>query len=169
MKKGNYWSPYLTGTMLGLTMLASFYGAGRGLGASGAFSLSTAVGVNAVAPAYAEKLTYFSKYLELPRPLMDWGVFLVVGVFAGALAGSLIFRNFRLKFDRGASMTMSTRLYTGFWGGVLVGFAARLARGCPSGVALTGGSQLALAGWIFVVAMFAGGFFFAALFRRHWS
>lgn len=66
-------------------------------------------------------------------------------------------------------MTVGTRLLTVFWGGVLTGFAARLARGCTSGVALTGGSQLALAGWVFVIAMFAGGFFFAALFRRYWS
>ena len=51
----------------------------------------------------------------------------------------------------------------------MIGFAARLARGCTSGVALTGGAQLALAGWVFVIAMFAAGFLFAAVFRRYWS
>ena len=169
MKKNGYWSPYIAGVLLGLTLLASFYVAGRGLGASGAFSLVAGVGVNAVAPGYAGSLSYFSRYLDQPQPLLDWGLFLIIGVFLGALAGALASRNFKLMFDRGASMSVGTRVLTAFGGGVLIGFAARLARGCTSGVALTGGSQLALAGWVFVIAMFASGFLFAALFRRYWS
>ena len=169
MKKHSYWSPYVTGAVLGLTLLASFYAAGRGLGASGAFSLAAGVGVNSVAPGYAGSLKYFSRYLDQPQPLLDWGLFLIIGVFLGALTGSLASRNFRIMFDKGASMTVRTRIFTALGGGVLIGFAARLARGCTSGVALTGGSQLALAGWVFVIAMFASGFLFAALFRRYWS
>jgi uncharacterized protein len=169
MKKQGYWSPYVTGTILGLTLLASFYGAGRGLGASGPFSLVAGVGTNAVAPGYAGSLSYFSRYLDHPRPLLDWGLFLIIGVFLGALAGSLASRNFKVMLDKGASMSVGARVMTAFGGGMLIGFAARLARGCTSGVALTGGSQLALAGWVFVIAMFASGFLFAALFRRYWS
>jgi uncharacterized membrane protein YedE/YeeE len=52
---------------------------------------------------------------------------------------------------------------------MLIGFAARLARGCTSGVALSGGAELAVGGWIFVIAMFAAGFLTVALFRRIWS
>ena len=74
MKKNSYWSPYVTGTMLGLTLLASFTFAGRGLGASGAFSLVAGVGMNAVAPGYAGSLSYFSRYLDHPafrrRPIL---------------------------------------------------------------------------------------------------
>jgi hypothetical protein len=36
-------------------------------------------------------------------------------------------------------------------------------------VALSGGAQLALSGWIFVIAMFMSGFVVAAFFRRLWS
>lgn len=169
MNKDRYWSPYIAGVLLGLTLLASFYGAGRGLGASGAFSLATGVGVNAVAPGYAGTLSYFSRYLDHSQPLLDWGLFLIIGVFLGALAGSLASRNFKIMLDKGDSMSVRTRVFTAFGGGMLIGFAARLARGCTSGVALTGGSQLALAGWVFVIAMFASGFLFAALFRRYWS
>jgi len=169
MKKDSYWSPYLTGTMLGLTLLASFTVAGRGLGASGPFSLAAGVGVNAVAPGYAGSLRYFSRYLDHPEPLLDWGLFLIIGVFLGALAGALASGNFNLTFDKAASMTIRRRIVTAFSGGVLIGFASRLARGCTSGVALTGGSQLALAGWVFVIALFASGFLFAALFRRYWQ
>jgi len=42
MKKSAFWSPYAAGAGLGLTLLATFYIAGRGLGASGAMTLVTA-------------------------------------------------------------------------------------------------------------------------------
>jgi uncharacterized membrane protein YedE/YeeE len=155
--------------MLGLTLLATFYIAGRGLGASGAFSLVAGVGLHAVTPGYAGSLKYFAPYLESPLPLQNWNLFLVIGVFLGAFAGALVSRNFTVMFDKGASMSGRTRLLTTFLGGGLIGFAARLARGCTSGVALTGGAQLALSGWIFVIAMFAAGLIFAAIFRRLWS
>jgi uncharacterized membrane protein YedE/YeeE len=169
MKKSGFWSPYLAGAGLGLTLLATFVIAGRGLGASGAFSVAAGVGLHAVTPGYAHTLKYFSQYLDSPAPLLTWNVFLIVGVFLGALAGTLFSGNFKVRFDRGETMKISMRLLTAFIGGVLIGFAARLARGCTSGVALTGGAQLALSGWVFVISMFAAGFLFAAAARRLWS
>jgi uncharacterized membrane protein YedE/YeeE len=50
----------------------------------------------------------------------------------------------------------------------MMGFAARLARGCTSGQALTGGSLLSVGSWIFMMAVFAGGYLFAPLVRRQW-
>ncbi len=169
MKSSGFWSPYIAGTALGLTLLATFYIGGRGLGASGAFSLVTGVGLHAVAPGYAHGLKYFSPYLESPSPLLNWNLFLIVGVFLGALLGVLFSGNFEVLFDKGKTMSVGARLLTAFSGGVLIGFASRLARGCTSGVALTGGAQLALSGWVFVISMFAAGFLFAAMFRRLWS
>ncbi len=169
MKTKSFWSPYIAGVVLGLTLLAVFFVMGRGLGASGAVSLMSGVGLHAVAPGYAGSLKYFSQYLDSPSPLLNWNLFLLAGVFLGALAGALFSGNFKMQFDRGASMTIGRRLLTAFTGGLIMGFAARLARGCTSGIALTGGAQLALSGWIFVIAMFAAGFLFAALFRRLWS
>ena len=54
-------------------------------------------------------------------------------------------------------------------GGVLMGFAARLARGCTSGQALTGGAVMAFGSWIFMLAVFAGGYVTAPLARRQWK
>jgi uncharacterized membrane protein YedE/YeeE len=169
MKKSGFWSPYLAGAGLGLTLLATFVIAGRGLGASGACSLAAGVGLHAVTPGYAHTLKYFSQYLDSPAPLLTWNVFQVVGVFLGALAGTLLSGNFKMMLDRSEAMKISTRLFTAFFGGALTGFAARLARGCTSGVALTGGAQLAVSGWVFVLSMFAAGFIFAAAARRLWS
>jgi hypothetical protein len=168
MNKNGFWSPYLAGAGLGLTLLASFIIAGQGLGASRAFTVVAGKALNAVAPVYTSTVTYLSKYLE--RSLFqDWTFLEVTGLFAGALVGVLLSRGFKFRFDRGSAMSVGTRVMTAFGGGIILGFASRLARGCTSGVALTGGAQFALGGWVFVIAMFASGFVFAALFRRLWS
>lgn len=169
MVKNNYWSPYVSGAGLGLVLLSAFYIMGKGLAASSAFSIASAVALHQISPEYAGSLKYFSRYLDVVSPFRDWVVFELIGVFAGAFAGAVLSRNFSLRFDRGKSMSSVTRLFAALSGGVLIGFASRLARGCTSGVALTGGAQLAIAGWIFVISMFISGFLFAAIFRKLWS
>lgn len=169
MGKNNFWSPYIAGAGLGLTLLATFVVVGWGLGASSAFSLLTGVGLGKLSPEYAKSLEYFSQYLNVHAPLKDWVLFEIGGLFLGALLSSVIGGNFRLMFDKSESMKSRMRVLTAFGGGILIGFASRLARGCTSGVALSGGAQLAIAGWIFVIAMFISGFIMAALFRRLWS
>jgi hypothetical protein len=169
MKKDNFWSPYIAGAGLGLTLLATFVIVGWGLGASSVFSLLTGVGLGTLSPTYAHKLTYFSQYLNVEAPLMNWVLFEIMGLFLGALSASFLSGNFKVRFDKPAHMSSGTRLFTAFGGGILIGFSSRLARGCTSGVALSGGAQLAVAGWVFVVAMFVSGFVGAALFRRLWS
>jgi uncharacterized membrane protein YedE/YeeE len=169
MGKNNFWSPYIAGIGLGLTLLATFYIAGWGLGASSAFSLLAGVGLKDISPEYAQSLDYFSQYLNVASPLLNWVLFEVGGLFLGALAGAGFSRNFRITFDKPQNMRTGTRVVTSFAGGIIIGFSSRLARGCTSGVALSGGAQLAVSGWIFVIAMFVSGFVVAALFRRLWS
>jgi len=169
MRNDRYWSPYVAGVLLGLTLLAAFFIAGRGLGASGAFSLATGAALHTVAPGFAGRLAYFSRYFQSPTPLLDWNIFLILGVFAGALGSALLSRNFQWTFEKSGTMTVGKRFASALGGGVLIGFAGRLARGCTSGLALTGGAQLIVGGWAFVIAMFAAGFLFAVLFRRFWS
>ena len=169
MRKNNFWSPYVAGVGLGLTLLATFTIVGWGLGASSAFSLLTGVGMSKLSPEYAKSLEYFSQYLDVEAPLMNWVLFEIIGLFFGALIASLIGGNFKFRLDKAAGMKSGTRLFIAFGGGLLIGFASRLARGCTSGVALSGGAQLAISGWIFVISMFIAGFIVAALFRRLWS
>jgi len=169
MTKNNFWSPYIAGSGLGLTLLATFYIAGWGLGASSTFSLLTSVGMNEVFPDFTRELSYFSRYLNAESPLKNWMLFEIIGVFLGGLSGALLSRNFRFRFVRGSTTGIGMRLLACITGGIMIGFAGRLARGCTSGVALSGGAQLAIAGWIFVIAMFVGGFIAAAFLRRLWS
>jgi uncharacterized membrane protein YedE/YeeE len=120
-------------------------------------------------PDFAQRLTYFAQYLNVEAPLKNWVLFEVGGLFLGALSAALFSGNFRLHVDRGPGIRTSTRLIAAVSGGIMIGFASRLARGCTSGVALSGGAQLAVGGWIFVIAMFVSGFIAAALVRRLWT
>ncbi len=169
MKDKRYWSPYVAGLCLGVTLLATFYIAGRGLGASGAITLVTAQSTYTLVPDFISRLKYFEQYITPLAPLINWNLFLLGGLLLGSLASALLSGNFKVLLDKGKSMSVRTRLLTSLTGGMLIGFAARLARGCTSGIALSGGAQLAVSGWIFVISMFAAGFIVAALFRRLWS
>ena len=100
-------------------------------------------------------------------------VYYLVYMFAGTLFGGLVAAytagRTRLQTERGASFPAFGRLVLALFGGVLVGFASRLAAGCTSGQALAGGALLLNGSLLFLVAMFASGFASAWMFRRQWD
>jgi uncharacterized membrane protein YedE/YeeE len=49
------------------------------------------------------------------------------------------------------------RYAAAFIGGAILLFGARLADGCTSGHGISGGLQLALSSWVFLVSMFTAG------------
>jgi uncharacterized protein len=49
-----------------------------------------------------------------------------------------------------------------------MGLGAVLARGCTSGIALTGGALLSVGAWLFMLAAFAGAYLAAPAWRRMW-
>jgi len=165
-----YSNPYVVGVGLGLVLLAAFLIMGRGLGASGAVSIVVAVGVSEVAPEHASKNDFYNEYLGdgTTSPLKDWLLFEVVGVVVGGfLSGSLAHRIKRTT-EKGPNVSVRTRLIYAFVGGAIMGFGAKMARGCTSGLALTGGSLLSLGGWAFMLAVFGGGYAAAYFVRRQW-
>ena len=52
---------------------------------------------------------------------------------------------------------------------MIAGYGARLAQGCTSGQALTGGSLLNLGSWAFMLSVFAGGYALAYFLRKEWT
>ena len=166
-----YMHPYLAGFGLGLVLLAAFVIMGRGLGASGAFSSLVAVGADAIAPAHARANEFYAEYLGdgTVNPLMDWLVFEVLGVFVGGFLSGILAGRVRTGVERGPSISKGMRLFYAFVGGGLMGIGAKLARGCTSGQALTGGAMLNVGSWAFMMCVFAGAYATAYFIRRQWQ
>lgn len=165
-----YSNPYLVGLGLGLVLLAAFVIMGRGLGASGAFSTVVAVTVSKVAPDHASQNNFYKEYLsdETTNPLKDWLVFEVIGVAVGGFLSGTLAHRLKRTVEKGPNVSNITRLIYAFTGGAIMGFGAKLARGCTSGQALTGGALLSLGSWAFMFAVFAGGYLTAYFLRRQW-
>ena len=141
-----YSDPYLAGTGLGLVLLASFIVTGRGLGASGAFT------------------TVAAKVIDAPSlHRSEWLLLEIGGVIIGGFLSALLARRVQWKVERPSRMSLA------FAGGAVMGLGAVLARGCTSGLALTGGALLSVGGWVFMIAAFAGAYMLAPLLRRSWQ
>ena len=169
MSERPFWNPYVAGVVLGLVLLASFLVMGFGLGSSGAVTRFAVAGAHVVAPKAVESNAYFSQYYGPGKHILeDWLVFEVLGVFLGGALGAYSAGRLRLGIDKGPRATTAGRLALAVLGGVAMGFAARLARGCTSGQALTGGAALSLGSWVFMMAVFTGGYLIAPLVRREW-
>lgn len=168
-KSGRLWNPYIAGVALGLVLLASFVIMGQGLGASGGVTRVVITGLNAVAPGFTASNAHFGKYVaEGANPLLNYMVFLGLGVFLGGYLGAFTGGRVKFQLEKGPHSTTKSRMAYAVIGGAIMGFAARLAYGCTSGQALTGGAALAAGSWAFMLAVFAGGYAVAWFMRRQW-
>jgi uncharacterized membrane protein YedE/YeeE len=161
-----YWNPYLAGVLLGLVLLASFVTLGAGLGASGGMARVGAWASLCVAEPHTLGTAYFGAWGK--EPLKYYLVFMLAGVFVGALFSALLAGRARIQVERGAAFPAWRRLAYALAGGVIAGFASRLAQGCTSGQALSGGALLLTGSIVFMLCIFAGGYAFAWFFRRQW-
>ena len=165
-----YMNPYLAGVGLGLVLLSAYVVMGRGLGASGALSSLVAWSVNLVAPSHAGANEFYRGYLGggVGHPLKEWLVFEVLGVLLGGfLSGHLAGRTRRMV-EKGPRISNGARFALAFGGGALMGIGAKLARGCTSGQALSGGAVLNAGSWAFMLMVFAGAYAMALFVRRQW-
>lgn len=164
-----FWSPLSAGIALGLALLLTFVITGNGLGASG-FVTRLAAQVSAwIAPTATAENAYFGPFIQAGAPLASWITWEVIGVVIGAFLGSRSAGRISVKVERGREVTRTQRFAYAFGGGLLVGFGSRLARGCTSGLGLSGGATLAVAGFVFLIGFFAAGFLVSMMFRRIWQ
>ena len=166
MKESKFMSPYVAGVGLGLTMLAAFMLMGRGLGASGAMMRFDVWLLDMIAPAHTASNPYFAKYAE--NPLSNWLVFEIIGVMIGGFLSGALAGRLKFVIGKGPRISNRSRLIMAFGGGAIMGMGARLARGCTSGLALTGGATLSLGGWVFMLCVFAGAYATAWFVRKQW-
>ncbi len=163
-----YWNPYLVGILLGLVLLATYAVTGRGLGATAAFGAVDAWLANIVAPEHAAASAALAKYYNDGSPLLSWTLFLAAGAFVGALISGVLGHRMQWMVERGPQVSVERRLLLAFVGGFVAAYGAKIAKGCTSGQALTGGSILNVGSLMFMLAVFASAYGLAWFVRKEW-
>jgi len=165
-----YLDPYLGGALLGVVLFLSFFVTGGGLGASAAINRVQVGLLDLVAPAHVDRVAYLAEMAGGHRnPWLHYSIYMLVGTIVGGLASGLLGRRVKLETRGGPNVSRNLRWAMAFAGGVLMAYGARLARGCTSGQALSGGAVLSVGSWAFMLSIFAAGYAVAWLFRRLWN
>ncbi len=163
-----FWNPYLAGVALGLVLLASFLVMGNGLGASGASLRIGVAALGAVAPSVVEGAPGLARAWNGGHPFDFWLSFEVLGVVLGGFVGAYTSGRLKAETLRGPTFPKGKRLLLALVGGVIMGAAARVTRGCTSGQALSGGALMSVGSWAFMFSVFAGGYATAWFVRKEW-
>lgn len=166
----NYVNPYTGGILLGIVLFAAFFITGGGLGASGGMNNLIVAAEDVLAPSHVDRTSYLTAIAGgIKNPFDSWTVWMLIGTAAGGLFSG--WANGRLKFEinKGPNVSPRTRLVMAFVGGAIMGYGARLARGCTSGQALSGGAVLSVGSWAFMFAVFGGAYAIAYFVRKLWN
>ena len=165
-----YVNPYVGGALLGVVLFLSFYITGNGLGASGAIAHVQAAILDLFAPGHVDRVATFAELAGGTRSALDSpGVFMLLGTFLGGMISGIANRRFRPETRKGPGISTGTRWALALAGGAIMGYGARIARGCTSGQALSGGAVLSVGSFAFMFAVFAGGYALAWFVRRLWN
>jgi len=165
-----YAHPYKAGIFLGLVLFLAFFITGNGLGASGGINRLLVVVEDAVYPEHIDRTAYLASMAGGERnPLDSWVVFVTLGLVAGGFTSGLIHGRLNVTTNRGPNVPVRMRWMMAFIGGAFMGYGARLARGCTSGQALSGGAVLSVGSWAFMLAVFGGAYGLAYFVRRLWN
>lgn len=164
-----YLNPYVGGTLLGVLLFGAFLVTGGGLGASAGINRVQVASLEAVAPGHVDRNAYMAEMGGGSRAaLAHSGVVMLLGtLLGGALSGWL---SGRMRFEtyRGPHVTDGQRWLLAFVGGGIMAYGARLARGCTSGQALSGGAVLSVGSFALMFSIFGSAYALAHLLRRTW-
>ena len=155
------WSPYVVGALIGVLSWATFYFMDKALGTSTTMVNAAGVLEGLVSEDQVRSNEYLAKHV-VGSPAVDWQAALVlmlgVGAFVAArLGGSRFKESVPALWASRFGPSKAKRYAAAFIGGAILLFGARLAGGCTSGHGISGGLQLALSSWTFLIAMFAAG------------
>jgi len=163
-----YWNPYLVGMPLGLVLLATYLVTGRGLGATAGFAAVASFVAGIFSPEHVAANAVHAKYWNAGAPLANWTLVLLGGAFVGALVSGVQGRRIAFTVERGPRITDGQRLALAFAGGFIAAYGAKIAKGCTSGQALTGGAMLNVGSLVFMLAVFAAAYGLAYFVRKEW-
>ena len=159
------WSPYLAGGGIGWLSWVAFAVSKDPLGVTTAYSrIASLFAIPLLGTVGVARNAYWK---TMPLRL-DYGVVFLGGLMLGAFASALLTGSFRIEivpgnWRRRFGGSVVKRMIASFLGGAIIMYGARLAGGCTSGHAISGGLQLALSSWIFLIVMFLSGLVVSAL------
>jgi hypothetical protein len=166
------WSPYVAGILLGLVGILAVWLSNSLLGASGAFENLAGMIGKVIVPAEFDNM-YFNFIMP---PGITSGVILLIGVFLGGMIGAATSKTLKWgKKDAANSDAQWKRTFgpqtwkrwlLAFMGAIILEYAAGIAGGCTSGLAISGGMLLAPAAFLFIAGMFASGIVTALIIYR---
>lgn len=166
----DYWHPYFGGFALGLVLFLAFFLTGNGLGASGGLNRIIVYVQDLIAPEHVDRVPYLLKMAGGNKnPLDDWIVPAVFGTILGGFVSGWLNGRLQVETNKGPRISVRTRWVLAFVGGAIMGYGARMARGCTSGQALSGGAVLSVGSWAFMFAVFAGAYALAYFVRKIWN
>jgi len=161
-----FWNPYVAGVALGLVLAATYFVMGSGLGASGGSLRLGIAAISAVAPEHVAATAPLARAEASEHA--NWLVYELFGVVLGGLVAAYTSGRLKTEVLKGPRISTGGRLALAVGGGVLMGVAAKITRGCASGQALSGGALLSVGSWIFFMAFFGGAYALAPFVRREW-
>lgn len=123
------WHPFVAGAVIGLIALA-------------AWPLSSATGRNSGLGITTPSANIIQFLVTGDLGLIDWGVFLVLGIFIGSFIAAKGSREFKWR------VPSHNIIISSVIGGAVMGIGASLAGGCTIGNGLTNTSIMAWKGWI---------------------
>ena len=166
------WSPYVAGILLGIVGVLAVWLSNNLLGASGAFENIAGLIGTKVAPTLFDN-TYFKFVMP---PDITWGVVLLVGIFFGGMLGAATSGTLKWGKKNAANDDEQWKSIFGqqtwkrwvlaFIGAIILEYAAGIAGGCTSGLAISGGMLLAPSAFLFIAGMFASGIVTALIIYR---
>ena len=155
--KKDRWSSYIVGASIGILAWFVFLTA-HTIGTTVSFQKLSGI----LAAFFNQKAVvnskYFMQYFE--KPLIGWNQMFVIFIFFGSLVASKLSKSKRVEYvpviwEKNYGSSKLKRNVFAFIGGIILLFGARLAQGCTSGHAISGGLQLSINSWIFMMFVFA--------------
>jgi uncharacterized membrane protein YedE/YeeE len=151
--------PYLIGAGIGVLSWIVFLVVNTPIGITTSLAQVSAIPAASILGwDWVAKNSYWASQL----PKLDYGTLFLAGTFLGGLLSALLARSWRVEtvpevWAERFGPSPAKRYAFAFLGGVIAMYGARMANGCTSGNGISGGLQLAVSGWVFLVAMFATG------------
>ena len=162
-----YWSPYLSGVLIGLLQIPIFLLLHASIGSSHSFH-SVACSILSLFDS-----ADLSSITNQCFPLIKnwWQLAFVIGILIGAYISSTLShsrkQNFSPIWTRAINInSLGKRVIMAFCGGFIMLLGARIADGCTSGNGLSGIALLSIGSMIVVAAMFIGGILFVQLYKK---